>query len=297
MPSARSKNLIHFHFIVFLFGFTSILGALIQLDAIPLVAHRMLWATGFIGIYILVRNPKDFLVLRENFRYLLAGGVFIAFHWMSFFYAVKVAGVSLTLSMLSMGAFFTALLEPLFFDRKIIYYELIFGALAIIGLLLIFQSEWSQWWGMLMALLSTILGVFFTLVNGKLANRVPAAAVSFYELGFGALLTWCVVVFNPKFFGQALDLGSQDVILLGVLSLVCTAYAFVGSVHVMKILSPYSVMISINMEPIYGIVLSVIIFGEKELLGGLFYLGVVLILSAVLGNGYFKIRSDANQSH
>ena len=195
-----------------------------------------------------------------------------------------------------MGAFFTALLEPLFFDRKIIYYELVFGALAIFGLLLIFQSEWSQWWGLLMALLSTVLGVFFTLVNGKLANRVPAAAVSFYELGFGAILTWCVVAFNPKFIGQALDLVAQDVILLGVLSLVCTAYAFVGSVHVMKILSPYSVMISINMEPIYGIVLSVIIFGEKELLGGLFYLGVVLILSAVLGNGYFKIRSDAVQS-
>ena len=130
---------------------------------------------------------------------------FYCFPLDEFFYA-KVAGVSLTLSMLSMGAFFTALLEPLFFDRKIIYYELIFGALAIIGLLLIFQSEWSQWLGILMALLSTILGVFFTLVNGKLANHVPAAAVSFYELGFGALLTWCVVAFNPKFFGQAIDL-------------------------------------------------------------------------------------------
>ena len=149
---------------------------------------------------------------------------------------------------------------------------------------------------MLVALLSTILGVFFTLVNGKLAHHVPAAAVSFYELGFGAILTWLVVTCNPIFLEQALHLGCQDMILLGVLSLVCTAYAFVGSVHTMKVLSPYSVMITINMEPIYGILLSVAVFGEKELLGGLFYLGVVLILGAVLGNGYFKTKSDATQS-
>lgn len=296
MPNARSKSLIHFHFIVFLFGFTSILGALIQLNATPLVAHRMLWATGFIGVYIFIRNPNDFLVLKKHFKLLIAGGVFIALHWMSFFYAIKVAGVSLTLSMLSMGAFFTALLEPFFFKRKLIPYELVFGVLAMVGLILIFQSEWNQWWGMLVALLSTILGVFFTLVNGKLAHRVPAAAVSFYELGFGAILTWLVVACNPIFLEQALHLGYQDMILLGVLSLVCTAYAFVGSVHTMKVLSPYSVMITINMEPIYGILLSVAVFGEKELLGGLFYLGVILILGAVLGNGYFKTKSDATQS-
>lgn len=296
MPSVRTKNLLHFHLIVFLFSFTSILGALIQLSAIPLVAHRMLWATGFIGIYILIRRPGDFFISKENIQWLMAGGIFIAFHWMSFFYAVKVAGVSLTLSMLSMGAFFTALLEPLFFERKIILYELVFGALAILGLVLIFQSKWDQLWGMLVALVSTILGVFFTLVNGKLATRVPAAAVSFYELGFGACITWGVVLFNPRMLDQALHLVSQDVMLLGILSLVCTAYAFVGSVHVMKILSPYSVMITINMEPVYGIVLSVLIFGEKELLNISFYLGVMIILAAVLGNGYFKIRSDAKQS-
>lgn len=295
MPSVRTKNLLHLHFIVFLFGFTSILGALIQLDAIPLVAHRMLWATGFIGIYILVRRPIDFVVSKDQIKLLLLGGLFIALHWMSFFYAVKVAGVSLTLSMLSMGAFFTALLEPVFFDRKIIAYELVFGSFAILGLLLIFQSEWDHLWGMLMALLSTVLGVFFTLVNGKLASKVPAAAVSFYELGFGAIITWVVVFFSPSMFDQALHLVSQDIVLLFVLSLVCTAYAFVGSVHVMKVLSPFSVMISINMEPIYGIVLSVLIFGEKELLNINFYIGVILILAAVLGNGYFKIRSDTRQ--
>ena len=296
MPSARSKSLLHFHFIVFLFSFTSILGALIQLDAIPLVAHRMLWATGFIGLYILIRNPKDFVSVTSNYKLLFSGGLFIALHWMCFFYAVKEAGVSLTLSMLSMGAFFTALLEPLFYKRKIIYYELLFGALAIVGLLLIFQSEWDQAWGMFIALLATILGVFFTLVNGKLAQKVPAAAVSFYELGFGALITWIVVGFNDEYTTQVFHLVSQDVILLGILSLVCTAYAFVGSVHVMKTLSPYSVMITINMEPVYGILLSVLIFGEKEYLSPLFYLGVFLLLVAVLGNGYFKIKSDKAQS-
>lgn len=296
MPSARSKSLLHFHFIVFLFSFTSILGALIQLDAIPLVAHRMLWATGFIGLYILIRNPKDFVSVTSNYKLLFSGGLFIALHWMCFFYAVKEAGVSLTLSMLSMGAFFTALLEPLFYKRKIIYYELLFGALAIVGLLLIFQSEWDQAWGMFIALLATILGVFFTLVNGKLAQKVPAAAVSFYELGFGALITWIVVGFNDEYTTQVFHLVPQDVILLGILSLVCTAYAFVGSVHVMKTISPYSVMITINMEPVYGILLSVLIFGEKEYLGTLFYIGVLLILVAVLGNGYFKIKSDKAQS-
>ena len=137
--------------------------------------------------------------------------------------------------------------------------------------------------------------MFFTLVNGKLAHHVPAAAVSFYELGFGAILTWLVVM-QSHIFGTSIAPRLSRYDSPWCTKLEYAAYAFVGSVHTMKVLSPYSVMITINMEPIYGILLSVAVFGEKELLGGLFYLGVVLILGAVLGNGYFKTKSDATQS-
>ncbi|MEK9782488.1 MAG: EamA family transporter [Flavobacteriales bacterium] len=151
MPNARQKSILHFHFIVFLFGFTSILGALIQIDALPLVAWRMGIASLLITLFFLVSNPKRFTGAKAQLKWLIAGGLMIGVHWITFFYAIKIAGVSLTLSMMASGAFLTALLEPLFYRRKIVLYELFFGAIALLGLLLIFNAEFDKLYGILIA--------------------------------------------------------------------------------------------------------------------------------------------------
>jgi drug/metabolite transporter (DMT)-like permease len=293
MPNARQKSILHFHFIVFLFGFTSILGALIQIDALPLVAWRMGIASLLITLFFLVRNPKRFTGAKAQLKWLIAGGLMIGVHWITFFYAIKIAGVSLTLSMMASGAFLTALLEPLFYRRKIVLYELFFGAIALLGLLLIFNAEFDKLYGILIALLSAVLSVFFTLINGKLAQRLPASTVTFYELtiGFVALTAFCL--WYNDFSLSPFVLQGNDWVYLLILGSICTAYAFIVSVQVMQQLTPFTIMIIINMEPIYGILMALVIFGEKELMSTNFYIGVVLILLAIASNGYLKSKQKS----
>lgn len=294
MPNARQKSILHFHFIVFLFGFTSILGALIQIDALPLVAWRMGIASLLITLFFLVRNPKRFTGAKAQLKWLIVGGLVIGVHWITFFYAIKIAGVSLTLSMMASGAFLTALLEPLFYRRKIVLYELFFGAIALLGLLLIFNAEFDKLYGILIALLSAVLSVFFTLINGKLAQRLPASTVTFYELtiGFVALTAFCF--WYNDFSLSPFVLQGNDWVYLLILGSICTAYAFIVSVQVMQQLTPFTIMIIINMEPIYGILMALVIFGEKELMSTNFYIGVVLILLAIASNGYLKSKQKSS---
>jgi len=290
MQSARQKSLFQFHFIVFLFGFTSILGALVTLPAIPIVAWRMGIASAIIGLYLALRNPEKFKIPKQHWPLLFAGGSMIAIHWITFFHAIKIAGVSLTLSMMATGAFLTALLEPLFYKKKIVLYELLFGAMALLGLGLIFQAEFDQLWGMVVALISAVLSVLFTLINGKLTHRLPARSVSFYELLIGFLAVMLYILINPQLQLGALSVEVSDFALLFILGSICTAYAFIVSVSVMKELSPFTIMIIINLEPVYGILLSLLFFGEKELMSTNFYLGLMVILIAIASNGYFKSR-------
>ena len=133
MLSDSAKSYLHLHLIVFIWGFTAILGRLITLDALPLVWFRMFFAVLFIFGYIkikkitLTESPKVIL------RFLIAG-LIIALHWFTFFKAIKVSNVSITLACLSTGAFFTSLIEPIFFGKKIIWYEIFFGLLALLFL-------------------------------------------------------------------------------------------------------------------------------------------------------------------
>lgn len=241
-----------------------------------------------------MRNPKRFTGAKAQLKWLIAGGLMIGVHWITFFYAIKIAGVSLTLSMMASGAFLTALLEPLFYRRKIVLYELFFGAIALLGLLLIFNAEFDKLYGILIALLSAVLSVFFTLINGKLAQRLPASTVTFYELtiGFVALTAFCF--WYNDFSLSPFVLQGNDWVYLLILGSICTAYAFIVSVQVMQQLTPFTIMIIINMEPIYGILMALVIFGEKELMSTNFYIGVVLILLAIASNGYLKSKQKSS---
>ena len=293
MQNARQKSLLQFHFIVFLFGFTSILGALIQLPALSIVAWRMGIASLLIGLFLAVRHPEKFKIPTSQWSLVIAGGLMIAVHWITFFHAIKIAGVSLTLSMMATGAFMTALLEPLFYRKKMVVYELLFGALALLGLLLIFRAEYDQLWGMVVALISAVLSVFFTLINGKLTHRLPARSVSFYELFIGFVAVMLYIQFDPQIAWSSMAVQGSDLVYLLILGSVCTAYAFIVSVSVMKELNPFTIMIIINLEPVYGILLSLAIFGEKEYMSPTFYVGLLVILVAIGCNGYFKTRAVA----
>jgi drug/metabolite transporter (DMT)-like permease len=289
MPSDNLKSYLHLHLIVFIWGFTAILGALITLDALPLVWFRMLFAVGFIAIYIYYKKLPLRVPLKILMQFLFSGLV-IALHWFTFFHAIKISNVSITLACLSTGALFAAILEPILYGKKIVPYELFFGLLVVVGLYIIFNVEGNYFLGILTALSSAFLSAFFAVINSRLVQSYDATVISFYELSGGVVffsfLLLCFGSFSLEFF----QLSVKDLLYLLILSSICTAYAFIASTSVMKFLSPYTVMLTINLEPIYGIILAVLIFEEKEQMSFGFYIGAFIILLTVLLNAVIKSR-------
>ncbi|AZQ44881.1 DMT family transporter [Nonlabens ponticola] len=295
MRDARLLNYIHLHFIVFIWGFTAVLGALISIESIPLVWWRMSLAVPLIFIYMKVMGiplqltGANALPRKRIIGFILAG-IVIALHWVTFFGAIKASNVSVTLAMCSTGAFFTALLEPLFTSKKFVGYELIFGLIIIGALYYIFQVETQYVMGMILGLSAALLSAIFSIMNVKWAKVHPPSTISFYELASGVLFLSLYFVIVPTDFVMPSQLTQMDWLWIGILASACTAYAFIASVKVMKYLSAYTVMLTINLEPIYGIVLAFLVFGTAEQMTPQFYVGAAIILAVIILNGIVKTR-------
>ena len=287
MQNDKLKSYLSLHFIVFIWGFTAILGALITISAEVLVWYRMLLAGIFLGVFIVFKK-ESFRVPIKAFFKLIFVGLLIALHWIFFFRAIHVSNVSITLSIFSLGAFFASLLEPIFFGRKVLWYEVFFGLIIIAGLALIMQVEIQYLNGMYYALASIILGVLFTLMNGKLIADHEPSVITFYEFGAGVFFISIYFLFQGKFTADFFELSLNNWLLILLLASVCTAYAFTASVKVMRKLTPYTVMLTTNLEPVYGIILAYFILGGKEKMSTEFYIGAIIIVITVILNGVFK---------
>lgn len=290
MQNDKLLNYLHLHFIVFIWGFTAILGALISIDAIPLVWYRMLLGSIFVFIFIKIRKERIAISFRTLIKFGFVG-LIIALHWLAFFSAIKTSNVSITLAMMSTGAFFGSLLEPIFYKRKIIKYEVLFGLVVIVGLYIIFKVETQYILGILLALCASFLGALFSIFNGKLIQDHKASVISFYELLFGMLFITVFLLLNGNFDSSFFQLSINDWIFILILASACTAYAFIASIHVMKWISPYTLLLTINMEPVYGIILALIILGDKEYMSPSFYFGACIILITVIVNGIIKNKN------
>jgi drug/metabolite transporter (DMT)-like permease len=294
MRNDNLKSYLNLHLIVFIWGFTAILGALITIQSEFLVWYRMFFAAVFIAVFLAFKKKSFKVAPKSMFKFIVVG-LLIALHWIFFFEAIKVSTVSITLSVFSLGAFFASLLEPLFYGRKILWYEVFFGLIIIAGLGLIMQVEINYWNGMLLALVSIILGVLFTLMNGKLIANHDPSVISFYEFLAGFVFISIYFLFQGSFTADFFVLTVKNWILILVLASICTAYAFTASVKVMRQLSPYTVMLTTNLEPVYGIVLAYFIIGGKEKMSTEFYIGAIVIVITVLLNGIIKHYKKENK--
>ena len=290
MQGDKLRNYLHLHVIVFIWGFTAILGALISIDAVPLVWYRMFLAVIFIALYFLIRK-KTFKIEKKALLKFAISGIIIAVHWITFFKAIKVSNVSVALVTMSTGAFFASLIEPFFFKRRVKLIEIVLGLLVIAGLYIIFNFESQYTLGIVYALISAFLSALFSVLNGLFIQKHDANTISFYQLLFGVLGVTLYMLFTQQFSIEFFQIKTSDWIYLFVLSSICTAYAFIASVKVMKYLTPYTVMLTINLEPIYAIILALIIFGEKEQMNPEFYYGAFIVLFVVLLNGVLKNAS------
>jgi drug/metabolite transporter (DMT)-like permease len=289
MRNDKLRSYLHFHVIVFIWGFTAVLGALMSIGAVALVWYRMLLASLVIFAYIKFKGIPMKVTKKTALGFIIAG-IVIALHWLTFFGAIKIANVSITLAMVSTGAFFTSIMEPIFYKRKVIWYEIFFGLLVICGLYLIFKVETRYTEGIIVALISAFLSSVFTLINGKFAQKYRPSVISVYELSAGVGFVTLYLLFSGGFSIGFFQLPPMDWIYIIILATICTAYAFIASVKVMKHLSPYTIMLTVNLEPVYGILLAFVILGNVEQMNSGFYYGALLILSTVVLNGIFKNR-------
>jgi drug/metabolite transporter (DMT)-like permease len=291
MQKNNLKHFIHLHFLVFIAGFTAVLGELITNTSVSIVWHRMIIASLITIFFMLVKKKKLKIGFNQFLKYSFLGFI-IALHWITFFEGIEQSNISVTLAMFSTAAFFTSFLEPLFFKRKIIFYEIILGLLVVVGVFLIFKSEFNYVNGIILGLFSALFASIFSVLNGVMIKNNSAITISFYEFISGVVFI-SIYLFITKNMNSLLieNFFSLNYLYIFLLGSVCTAYAFIASVYLLKYITPYSVVLTYNLEPIYGIILALLFFGDNEKMSTQFYIGLFIILSSVLINMYVKKRS------
>lgn len=285
----KYKYHIWLHIIVLIFGLTGVLGKLITIDSYLLVWYRLGIALIGLIIFFVATNFSLKITKKQLIKTSLVG-VIIAVHWITFFEAIKQSNVSVALVCFSSSTLFTSLIEPFYFKRKIKAYELIFGVLIILGLYFIFSFEFKYLIGMMLSIVSAALASWFTVLNGILIKETRAKTISFYELLSAFVLVSGYILFRTKGDVSLLAISMDDFKWLLILGTLCTAFAFIVSVEVMKQISPYTVTMSVNLEPIYSIILAIIIWPESETMSYGFYLGTIIVIATIFLNAFFKKR-------
>ena len=296
MQKNNIKHYLHLHFLVFIAGFTAILGEVISLSSIALVWHRMLIAFVLTFLFLIYRKYNLRVTLRDFIKFSLAG-IIIALHWITFFEAIEQSNISITLAMFSTGAFFASLFEPIFFKRKIRTVEIILGCIVICGVFIILRANINSFTGVLLGVVSALLASLFSVFNGKLVQDNKPFLISFYEFLSGVVFILLYLIFSNNLSDLAItSFFSYDYFYVFILGSICTAYAFIASIHILKFLSPYTLVLTYNLEPVYGILLAIFIFPETEKMQFSFYIGTVIIISTIIINSALKINNNKKVS-
>lgn len=288
MSHARAQGALQV--IVLLWGATAILGRQISISAIPLVWYRLLICVVALVAVVRLRELTLSLPRAKVVRYAGVGAI-IGLHWVCFYGTIKVAGIATAVLTLSTVAFFTAIVEPIVFRRRVVVAELVLGALVVVGATALLQLELAvDATGLLLGLGSALFAAVFGVLNGKLAHAEPPERLMLYELAAAAVtVTLCFVPF-PETFVAPWTLSGADIAWLVVLGIACTVIPQVWIIHVLRTLSPFTVALTVNLEPVYALILAVIVFPDDVPLTVRFYLGTAFLLALVLVNARLRVR-------
>ncbi|HZB13245.1 MAG TPA: DMT family transporter [Chryseolinea sp.] len=283
------------HFIVFLWGFSGILGKLILIPAYEMVFFRGILSALGIGIVMLMMR-ESFKVSRKQFINLIGIGFIVAIHWLAFFESARVSNVSVSLVGFATNSLWTAILEPLFNRTSVKKFELILGLVVIFGLYIIFSFDFQYPFGLFLGVLSGFTSAIFAILNSRMVKNISAYTISFYEMmgifiGLGLFLP--LYKTNWSVDGTLhLTPGIMDWVYMIILSGACSVYAYTTAVELMKKVSVFLIQLTLNLEPVYGIIMAVIIFGSSEKMGLSFYLGTLVIMCAVASYPLLRRRYD-----
>ncbi|WP_316833380.1 DMT family transporter [Pedobacter nutrimenti] len=286
-----TKNLLILHFTVFIWGFTGILGALISINAVQMVWYRVMIASITLFLYFIL-SKTSIKVSRKQFLQFIFTGSLVALHWILFFHAIKVSTVSVTLVCLSSFTLFTAILEPLMKRQRMQTGDVVIGFIIILGIYLIFKFETKYTLGIIFGLSAAVASALFSVINSSLVQKSEARIISFYEITGAFFWITLYRLFDKSLLTETFNLSGSDWLYLFLLGTVCTALAYVAGVGVMRYLSAFRVALITNLEPVYGILLAFLFFGNKETMTPGFYVGAVLILGAVFLYPIYKKRRN-----
>lgn len=278
------------HAAILLWGFTGIFGKLIQMNEGMIVWYRMIISAASLAVYMLWKN-QSFKVPLKTLSVIGITGVIVALHWITFYGAIKASNVSVTLACFSSIALFTAMLEPMIFRTRHHTSEILLGAGVIAGIYLIFSFQTGYALGILLSLISAVLGSLFTILNRRLMQNYSAGVVTFYELSAGFIFLTMILPPYFHFTGNTFMIPDlMDTLWLLLLSVLCTTVAFTISLEALKRINAFTMNLSVNLEPLYSIILAIIIFDEGKDLNAGFYSGTALIVGTVLFHTWMVFR-------
>jgi drug/metabolite transporter (DMT)-like permease len=264
---ATRTDYLKLHFIVFLWGFSAILGKLVSIPAVEMVFYRTILAAIGMGI-VMLATKGNFQVTKSQLVRLILIGFIVAFHWVAFFGSARVANVSVSLVGFATNSLWAALLEPWFNRTRVKKFELMLGLVVVFGLYVIFSFDFQYKLGLFLGVVAGFTSAVFSVFNSRMVRSVPAFTITFYEM-IGAFVG--LAIFFPVYRitwapGGVLHLtpAVMDWVYIGLLAGVCSVYAYSTAVELMKKISVFFIQLALNLEPIYGIIMAVIIFGAKK---------------------------------
>jgi drug/metabolite transporter (DMT)-like permease len=285
----QANKFIQLHIIILFWGLTPVLGKFISFGALDLVWYRL--AISLVGLLLFMWYIKQPITMEiKSIIHIGLIGTTVGLHWFFFYHAIKVSNVSVTMAGFSTLTLFASLLQPLLLKKKFFWGDFIYGIILVIGLGIIFKFETDQLAGIIYGILAALTGAFFGVYNGKLIATHGAYKITFYEF-IGALIfiTIAKLGFDEKGF-ELPSIGISDGFGLIILSVLCTIIAFTWSIEILKHFSPLTVIITNNLEPVYGIVFSLLLFGDTEYMSSGFYVGAIIIFISVFTYPLIKQR-------
>jgi drug/metabolite transporter (DMT)-like permease len=277
------------HLIIFVWGFTGILGKLIHLSPEVIVWYRVIIATIGLLIFLpLLKIPIRLANKKDSWKLILVGMITSA-HWVFFYISIALSTASLGILCLSTTTLHVTWLEPIIMKRKFSWLEFSLGLLIIYGIYFVSSDfEADEYVALAYGLLAALLAAVFSVSNAKLVETIPSPQITLYEMMTGIVFLTFVLFFDNQLSVEALKMTTTDFWLLLFLGLVCTSLAFLLMINVVKVLGAFTASLTINMEPVYTIFLAIVILHEDELLNTNFYIGSFMIIAIVVANTIIK---------
>ena len=272
-----------------MWGFTGILGKLIALDAFIIVWHRVLIAFIALGLFLLFRKKSIRISNWQSGLKLIGVGIIVTLHWITFYKSIQLSTASLGILCLSTTTLHVTWLEPFVMKRPFQVSEFLLGFIVIFGIYFVssdFQPHEYEALGY--GLISALCAALFSVFNAKLAQEIPTPTITLYEMGTGFIFLSIILLFQGKLTSDLFIMTTSDFLWLLFLGILCTSFAFLITIEIVKVHGAFTVSLSINLEPIYTILLAIFILQEHTLLNNRFYIGATLIILVVIANGWMK---------